>query len=150
MNKEQTLIKNGPAPIYQRNIKHLLNSTIGPSDYRTCGLSNPWTIGPSNYRNFGLLGRHRFPYCKYMNGKVFHAKCVYFCQLKLHFRTPNFKTVIHISINEGILINVLRKQTEGEKIYFVIYMYIWTTLRNSSTERFFFGVAKSYTQRNKT
>jgi hypothetical protein len=26
MNKEQTLIKNGPAPIYQRNIKHLLNS----------------------------------------------------------------------------------------------------------------------------
>jgi hypothetical protein len=32
------------------------------------------------------------------------------------------KSVIHISINEGVLINVLPKQTEGVKIYLVIYL----------------------------
>ena len=49
------------------------------------------------------------------------------------------KFVIHVSINEGVPINVLRKQKRGVKTYFAI---MWKILRNSRTESFFW-VAKS-------
>jgi hypothetical protein len=45
------------------------------------------------------------------------------------------KFVIHISINEGAPINVQRKQTEGVKIYFVIYLE--EMKKQSRTESFF-------------
>jgi len=58
--------------------------------------------------------------------------------------------VIHISINEGVLINVLVKQTEGVKIYFVIYLE--KIKKQSRTERlikqFIWGVGVNDTFNN--
>ena len=47
------------------------------------------------------------------------------------------KFVIYISINGGVLINVLGKQTEDVKIYFVIYL--GKIKKQSRTEVFFWG-----------
>jgi hypothetical protein len=55
-----------------------------------------------------------------------HARCI-------HPKGFDRSFVIHISINEGVLINVLVKQTEGVKIYFVIYLE--KIKKQSRTER---------------
>jgi hypothetical protein len=46
------------------------------------------------------------------------------------------KFVIYISINGGVLINVLGKQTEDVKIYFVIYL---EKIKTKSYGSFFLG-----------
>ena len=53
------------------------------------------------------------------------------------------KFVIYISINGGVLINVLGKQTEDVKIYFVIYL---EKIKKQSRTKVFFGVTKSCAQ----
>jgi len=57
------------------------------------------------------------------------------------------KSVIHISINEGVLILMLYRSKRRVWIY--ILLYIWKKLRNKVVLKIYLGVAKSCIQMNK-